>query len=565
MRNPEILHFQATERCNLACPGCYLPERTGKGAGVSEIGSRVFGPLAASGVRLATVTGGEPLLHQQIVEICREACRVFDSVQVVTNGLLLDLDMFARLREAGVSSIKVSLDGACAATHDLLRGKKGAFDETVGRLKAILALPEALRSGVELGSIATVHAANVREMCAIASLSRELGLDHHLAQPFHPFGMVYPPGDAAEECPHASPAFLEALSSQIDGLKAVKAQSRDFIDNSLEMLDKFVEFHTSPRGPRQICGANRFVFVNSMLEVRGCLFCRPLANLGRLSPEAVFSGEAWRGFQKFRRTCRKCLMGCQFMGVAQRLSAQGFTMVQSGDFRRAERLFAASLERERTVDSVQGLGVAVWGQGRLGEAEPLFREVVQERPAHPFAGGDLCEVLRTSGRMDEALEAGADAVTKAPTSAHAHSQYGLTLVAGSRVEQGMDHLLQASRLNPGGAWIRFNLGMALLSLGRAEHALECFREAVRLDPGVPWFHYRLGLTLNGRGQAEEALGEMRQAVKLAPDAAKPHLELGRMLLANGRKKDAAVHLRRARDIDPNLVAKEFPEGIADAF
>jgi MoaA/NifB/PqqE/SkfB family radical SAM enzyme/Tfp pilus assembly protein PilF len=565
MNTPEILHLQVTERCNLACPGCYLPDRTGRGAPASLIDEKVFKPLAEAGVRHVTLTGGEPLLHPEFVEICARARAVFDSVQVVTNGLLLDLAMFSRLRDAGVASIKVSLDGALPGTNDLLRGKKGAFEKTVGRLRSILALPESKRSGVELGSITTVHPGNVSELTAISGFVRDLGLKHFLVQPYHCFGPVYPPTGEQPLGTKPEPSFLKTLSQEVEALKTVKAENADFIDNSLEMLDKMVEFAVNPEGPRQRCGANRFVFVNSGLEARGCLFCLPLASLERSHPGDLFAGKAWEDFQKFRRGCRRCLMGCQFLGVAQRLSDRGFALTQGGRYPGAERLFKDSLEREYSVDAVHGLALAQWKQGRLEEAGTRYREVLRARPGHQFAGGDLCEVLRASGRMDEALEAGAWAVENASSSYYARYQHGLTLLAAGRAQEALEHLLHASRMSPNGAWIRFNLGMALFTLGRGEEALGCFREAVRLEPEVPWFHYRLGLTLAGQGSMDEALAEMHRAVELAPGEARPHLELGRLLRAAGQELEAAdEHLRKAAEIDPALVPKEFPMGITHA-
>ena len=99
---PHTLHFQLTERCNLACPGCYLPARTGPGKSAAEIEARVFAPLAAEGVKFTTLTGGEPLVHAQCAEICAASARHFQETQLVCNGTLLAPDAFFRLAAAGV-------------------------------------------------------------------------------------------------------------------------------------------------------------------------------------------------------------------------------------------------------------------------------------------------------------------------------------------------------------------------------------------------------------------------------------------------------------------------------
>lgn len=564
MNTPEILHFQVTERCNLACPGCYLPERAGKGASPELASRRVFEPLARAGVRQATLTGGEPLVHPKFIEICAEACRVFDGVQVVTNGLLLDVETFKRLRDAGVNSIRVSLDGAAPATHDKLRGLDGAFGRTVANLRAITALAEDERGGVDLGAIATLSPANVGEMAAIADLARDIGLGHLLVQPFHPFAMAYPPKGAPQPRPEASPEFLAKLDAQVAALGEIKAARPDFIDNGFEMLSALRDFHVRPGGPKQVCGADRFVFVNSLLQVRGCLFCQPLASLAEQTPDEVFSGKPWRDFQAFRRSCSLCLMGCQFRGKARRLADQGFALWNAGRREAAGRLFEASLKREKSVDALQGLGLSLKELGQPGRAEACFREVLAMRPAHPFALIDLGDCLRRQGRHQEAADVLGEAVRQGRGSARVRHQYGVALMALGRHGEALDQIMHAQRQMPGHAWVRFDVGMALCALGRAGEALEHFRAAMDLDPATPWFPYRLGLTLAGLGREAEALDHLARAVVVAPGEARPNLELGRLLGRMGRP-GAQAYLREAARIDPGLFAREFPEGSADAF
>lgn len=567
MNTPEILHFQVTERCNLSCPGCYLPGRDGGFACPDAAARRVFEPLAASGARFATITGGEPLLHPRLGEICAAASGLFTEVQVVTNGLLLDAAAFAMLRDAGVGAVRVSLDGAGAATHDALRGLPGAFARTLANLRALAALPPDERGGVKLGVIATVGPANAPELAATARLALELGCDHFLAQPLHGFGRVYPPPGEASAYPGAAPEFPAGLDAQVAELSRIKAARPDFVDNSFEMLSAMRDFFARPGGPSQRCGADRFVFVDSALAVRGCLFCAELGSLAQASPAEIFASARWRDFQAFRRSCTRCLMGCQFRGRARRLADAGFAAWNAGRYEAAARLFEASFARERSAEALQGLGMSLASRGRAGRAEAIFRQVLALSPGHEFALCDLASCLEAQGRAEEALEllggalrggragqrtlaryAGAlsasgrhqdaaDALEQAVRSGRAlpevRHRYAVALMALGRAGEALAQLELALAARPGDAWTRFDYGMALRALGRPGEALGHFRAAMQAAPSVPWFPYRLGLTLEELGRPGEAIELLKLAVRLAPGEARPRLELARLLACAG--------------------------------
>jgi MoaA/NifB/PqqE/SkfB family radical SAM enzyme/thioredoxin-like negative regulator of GroEL len=567
-RTPRILHFQATERCNLACPGCYLPERSGMGVQPEEAARRVFRPLAATGVESATITGGEPLLHPRIEEICAEACRAFASVQVVCNGLLLTPETFAGLRRAGVRAVRVSLDGATSEVHDGLRGMRGAFERTVGNLRAVAALPRSERSGVELGVIATAQAANAGEISAIAALASAIGLDHFLVQPHHPYGFVYPRRGNAPAQAGLPPETLQRLLGEMGKVAQIKRDHPDFVDNSLEMLEAFRDFFILPGGPRQMCGADSFVFVNSRMEVRGCLFCEPLASLEGSTPAEVFASRAWRDFQDFRRSCRLCLMGCQFRGKAQRLADRGFALCGEGQAGRAERLFRASLERGPSVEAEQGLGMSLKMMGRIQEAAGHFRNVLALRPDHVFSLGDLGECLRMMGENGEAVALLEPSVRSGMATAFVRCQYGMALMALGRFGEALDQIMQAVREDPRSTWMRFEAISALNSMGRHDEAREQLRRAERAFRDLVGEHPE-DMAVRGdlvhclclQGRHAEAAKELESSPEAGAMPARARHSYGVALMALNRHADALAHLDRAAQEEKHSAWNRFDVGM----
>ena len=87
-----------------------------------------------------TISGGEPLLHPDIVEIVRMGVEFGCSeIVITTNGSLLTDEIIEEINKFsdGKVTIQVSLDSVVAQTHDEFRGYKGAFEKAVKGLEII--------------------------------------------------------------------------------------------------------------------------------------------------------------------------------------------------------------------------------------------------------------------------------------------------------------------------------------------------------------------------------------------------------------------------------------------
>ncbi|MFC5802645.1 cytosylglucuronate decarboxylase [Streptomyces formicae] len=93
----------------------------------------------AAGVGYVRFTGGEPLMHQHVVELVRAGTAAGMKMSVITNGMLLPR-MAERLAEAGLAQVIVSLDGGSAATHDVYRRSPGMFANGLRGLRDAAAL-----------------------------------------------------------------------------------------------------------------------------------------------------------------------------------------------------------------------------------------------------------------------------------------------------------------------------------------------------------------------------------------------------------------------------------------
>ena len=110
--NREItgLRFSVTQKCNLKCFYCHKEgqEKNSDELSVYEI-QRIIKIAGKIGIRKVKITGGEPLLRENIVEIVRNISRYMDEVSMTTNGILLK-KYADKLKKAGLNRVNISLD-----------------------------------------------------------------------------------------------------------------------------------------------------------------------------------------------------------------------------------------------------------------------------------------------------------------------------------------------------------------------------------------------------------------------------------------------------------------------
>ena len=139
------LYFYLTAGCNLACRHCWLaPKFDATGdryptlpVDLFETAIREAKPLGLSGVKL---TGGEPLLHPNIVSLLEIARREELGLTIETNGVLCTPELAAEIAKSPRRFVSVSMDGADAATHEWVRGVSGSFTKAQQAVRNLVAV-----------------------------------------------------------------------------------------------------------------------------------------------------------------------------------------------------------------------------------------------------------------------------------------------------------------------------------------------------------------------------------------------------------------------------------------
>ena len=175
---PYVISWNLTYRCNLACEHCYLDAGpkplvgTDNFADRSELGTeecfRVIDEIAAFAPECLTIlTGGEPLLRRDILEIVQRAAERELWVVVGTNGVRITENVARRLAEAGARGLSLSLDALDPERHDRFRNVRGAWQNTVDGAEILN------RTGLPFIVQTTAGSHNLGELEAIADYAHD--------------------------------------------------------------------------------------------------------------------------------------------------------------------------------------------------------------------------------------------------------------------------------------------------------------------------------------------------------------------------------------------------------
>ncbi len=127
------LAWEVTRRCNLRCVHCRCSsdETSYDGDFTTDEGKRLLSEIAEFAKPVVVLSGGEPLLRDDIFELASFGTSLGLRMCMATNGALVDDEVCRRMDEADIKMVSLSLDGSTAAIHDDFRRCPGAFDGVV--------------------------------------------------------------------------------------------------------------------------------------------------------------------------------------------------------------------------------------------------------------------------------------------------------------------------------------------------------------------------------------------------------------------------------------------------
>ena len=164
--------FNITSACNLKCKHCFIGggKNTPNELSVKEMEGLFDSFLKVQGEERIEldITGGEPLIRKDLIDIL-ELCKKYNfKTRVITNGLLLTPDLCVFLANNNIP-VLISLDGPTAEFHDAIRGV-GTFDKTCENIRI------AVSKGVSVALGMTLYSKNQNQVDSFISLAKNLNV-----------------------------------------------------------------------------------------------------------------------------------------------------------------------------------------------------------------------------------------------------------------------------------------------------------------------------------------------------------------------------------------------------
>jgi MoaA/NifB/PqqE/SkfB family radical SAM enzyme len=285
----------ATYRCDLACAMCDLPARGDRGAELDAAGLEgVLDGMRDLGVVGVGVTGGEPLLRKDMLDIMAYGIDRGLLLHLNTNGSLVSETIARRLSDIGTASVNLSLDAPEAALHDRLRGRAGSFERVVTAAARLVAVP---RRSYRVALTCALGADNAGSVGALLARARDLGVDRVGFLPVHDFPANRVAGlNGAGD--RAAAALLEHAGDPL-------------LDNSREYLALFGAAYRGEPNPVPCTAPRTSVVVDCYGEVFPCVPLNAARQpVGRGDVREVWRSRTYREARERLRGCRACYWNC---------------------------------------------------------------------------------------------------------------------------------------------------------------------------------------------------------------------------------------------------------------
>lgn len=198
-KNPQLhsLFIEMTGLCNEHCRHCgsscgdYEVKNQLSREEIEHLLDTVKEDFDISRLRLC-ITGGEPLLRKDFFEIMEYANNHGYTWGMTSNGILIDRECAKRLKETGMKTISVSLDGL-RENHEWFRCVKGSYDKAVEGIENLLSVGGFLH--VQITTV--VHHKNIGELEEMYETFRKIGVRSWRVINIEPIGRALESGDLA--------------------------------------------------------------------------------------------------------------------------------------------------------------------------------------------------------------------------------------------------------------------------------------------------------------------------------------------------------------------------------
>lgn len=182
------IYIYLTDRCNLKCRHCWIEPTYDKthGSKESEVDIKYLKSTVSDaksiGLSHVKLTGGEPFLRNDILDLI-DFLHLHDiTIDIETNGTFLNKDIVEKLMGNSVNQVSISLDGASDKQHESMRGVAGCYQEALNGLSLLS------ESGITTQIIMSLYDGNAADIGKLADIASEMSIGSLKINPIMPTG-----------------------------------------------------------------------------------------------------------------------------------------------------------------------------------------------------------------------------------------------------------------------------------------------------------------------------------------------------------------------------------------
>lgn len=449
--------WEVTMGCNMRCGHCGsscaepLPDEL-----TTDEALNLCDQIAELGLKWITISGGEPLTRKDVPMLVERLASSGVAVNIITNGWLLGRETAQKLKESGISTVAISIDGT-PEVHNRIR-REGAFEHAREAFQTMEEL------GIYTGAVTTITKQNIGILGDLKEELIGMGVKSWQVQLGLPMGNLQERPDWVLDPAQMQDIIDFAYETAKEGRIAIYLADCIGYYTKKEIEIKKIAYQTNLAALWDGCNAGiRGFGILQNGDILGCTSIRSKefieGNIKERSLREIWEDEnnfLWRRQMtkdKLSGACKNCNYGSKCLG-----GCPNTRLTMNGDIYSENQYCAYHFSLKKMEDkysvckdsqSLLRLADKLMRQGNHQEAAFAFGQVLQMEPknADALKGKGYCEFM--CGNYERCLEANRKVLDADGQDSYALGGYAMALFRMGEKEEGMNKMRQAVEITGG--------------------------------------------------------------------------------------------------------------------
>lgn len=243
--------IQLTEKCNLCCEHCFVSaNNTGQEMDIQKIKDIILPQLLKNNIAKVTLTGGEPFVYPQLLDVVELLIANHIAVSICTNATLITESFLEHFDSSENLHFNVSLDGFSVSSHGRFRGNQSLdlYNRIINNIKLLG------NKGLLNGVLVTPNIySSVQEYVELCKFAKTCHAKYVLMNPLSQFG-------------RGEKTINLAFDNQ--QMNELRQATKKFNDNDMEMV--YIRFPNSEKKPLSECVAGKVMYIFTNGDIAFC-------------------------------------------------------------------------------------------------------------------------------------------------------------------------------------------------------------------------------------------------------------------------------------------------------